>query len=226
MIKFYFKPRIRKAPVRAKWYITKRKKHALTFKVTCVFLAFTILFILVDIAIRPQVKENSSFVVKNEITLMVNECINEYLEREKITYNDLVTITQKKSGEISSISADTVNINKVKTNISNDISEMLQNSKGEKIRVPAGNLFNSFLLNNTGLRLSIKLTGYGYVKTDIISEFKSGGINQTLHRVFVDVNVSVNTNIGTLRTNETVETTVLLVETVLVGNVPDMHFKD
>ena len=59
-----------------------------------------------------------------------------------------------------------------------------------------------------------------------MSEFKSGGINQTMHRIFINVKVSVNTNVGTLKTTETVETTVLLTETVLVGNVPDMHFNN
>ena len=124
------------------------------------------------------------------------------------------------------ISANTVNVNKVKANITNNISRKLLNSKGEKIKVPSGNLLNSYLFNNKGIKITVKLTGYGYVETDIVSEFKSGGINQTLHRIFINVKVSVNTNVGTLKTTETVETTVLLTETVLVGNVPDMHFNN
>ncbi len=223
LIKFYFKPKRLKSRIKAKYYIPKRQKHALTFKAVCVFIIFVIIFILIDIALRPTVKENAAFVVKNEMTGLINECVSEYLENENISYNDLVTVTKTASGEISAVSANAVNVNKLKSGITKAITEELAGSKGEKIKVPVSNLLNSYLLNGKGIKVKIKLTGYGYVETDIVSEFESGGINQTLHRIYIDVNLSVNTNVGTLRTTETIKTTVLLAETVLVGNVPGVY---
>lgn len=223
LIKFYFKPKRRKSIIKAKHYIPKRQKHTLTFKVVCVLIVSVIIFILVDIAIRPVVKENASFIVKNEMTALINECVSGFLESENIDYNDLVIVTKTATGEISAISADAVNINKLKSKITKIITEELTDSKGEKIKIPVSNLLNSYLLNGKGIKVKVKLTGYGFVETDIVSEFESSGINQTLHRIYIDVNLSVNTNVGTLRTTETVKTTVLLAETVLVGNVPGVY---
>ena len=84
MIKFYFKPIKRRIHIKAKRYITKKQKHALTFKCTCVFLIFAILFILFDMPIRPVVRENAKYIVKNEVTLMINECVADYLQENNI----------------------------------------------------------------------------------------------------------------------------------------------
>lgn len=222
LVKFYFGFRKRKTPIKAKRYITKKQKHALAFKTVCVFLIFLILFTVTDISIRPVVRENSAYIVKNEVTIMINDCVASFLEGHKVNYSELVNITYDASGGVSAVSTNTVNINKLKTGITNDIAKQLKESEGEKIKVSLGNIFDSYLLDYIGLEFQVKLTDYGFVGTNVISEFKSGGINQTLHRLKLSIKVDININVGTLYQTETVETEVLLTETVLVGNVPDI----
>lgn len=222
LVKFYFGFRKRKTPIKAKRYITKKQKHALAFKTVCVFLIFLILFTVTDISIRPVVRENSAYIVKNEVTIMINDCVASFLEGHKVNYSELVNITYDASGGVSAVSTNTVNINKLKTGITNDIAKQLKESEGEKIKVSLGNIFDSYLLDYIGLEFQVKLTDYGFVGTNVISEFKSGGINQTLHSLKLSIKVDVNINVGTLYQTETVETEVLLTETVLVGNVPDI----
>ena len=56
------------------------------------------------------------------------------------------------------------------------------------------------------------------------SEFVSKGINQTIHKINLDLNckVSILTPIETI--SETIEATVLLAETVIVGEVPENYY--
>ncbi len=225
MVKFYFKPRRRKIHIKAKRYIPKKQKHALTFKCTCVFLIISIIFILLDIPIRPVVRENAKYIVKNEVTIMINECVADYLLENKIVYTDLITVSLNDKKEITTVGTNTIAINKLKAEITNDIANELKDSRGEKIRVSLGNLFDSYILDYIGIEFQVKLTDYGFIETDILSNFKSAGINQTLHRINLKIKVDVNVNIGTLYQTETVETVILLAETVLVGNVPEMYIK-
>ena len=88
-----------------------------------------------------------------------------------------------------------------------------------------GNLFDSYILDYIGIEFQVKLTDYGFIETDITSSFKSAGINQTLHRINLKIKVDVNINVGTLYQTETVETEILLAETVMLGNVPEMYIK-
>ena len=225
MIKFYFKPRRRKVHIKAKRYIPKKKKHALTFKLVCVFLIIATLFILLDIPIRPVVRENAKYIVKNEVTLMINECVADYLQENNILYTDLITVSLNDKKEVTTIGTNTIAINKLKADVTNAIATELKDSRGEKVRVSLGNLFDSYILDYIGIEFQVKLTDYGFIETDITSSFKSAGINQTLHRINLKIKVDVNINIGTLYQTETVETEILLAETIMLGNVPKMYIK-
>ncbi|MBR3002213.1 MAG: sporulation protein YunB [Clostridia bacterium] len=88
--------------------------------------------------------------------------------------------------------------------------------------------FGSFtglkLLSGRGPRIKITISSIGNVKTDLKSEFSSKGINQTLHRVYlqVDCEVSILTpfdNITKRITNQ-----VLIAEHVIVGHIPDTYY--
>lgn len=201
----------------------KKQKHALTFKMVCVFLIFLILFILFDIPIRPVVRENAKYIVKNEVTIMINECVGDYISENNITYSDLITVSLNDNKEVTSVETDTITINKLKADITNAIANELKDSRGEKIRVSLGNLLDSYILDHIGIEFQVKLTDYGFIETDIITSFKSTGINQTLHKINLKIKVDVNINVGTLYQTETVETEILLAETVLVGNVPEFY---
>lgn len=62
------------------------------------------------------------------------------------------------------------------------------------------------------------------METDLRSEFTAQGINQTLHRVYLQVKCDVNIltpfdNISREITNQ-----VLLMENVIVGNIPNTYY--
>lgn len=225
MVKFYFKPRRRRIHIKAKRYIPRKQKHALTFKIVCVFLILATLFVLLDIPIRPVVRENAKYIVKNEVTLMINECVADYLQENNIAYTDLITVSLNDKKEVTAVGTNTIAVNKLKTDITNAIANELKDSRGEKIRVSLGNLFDSYVLDYIGIEFQVKLTDYGFIETDILSSFKSSGINQTIHRINLKIKVEINVNIGTLYQTETVETEILLAETVLLGTVPAVYKK-
>ena len=64
----------------------------------------------------------------------------------------------------------------------------------------------------------------GSVETDLRSEFQEAGINQTLHRIYLEVrcNVTILTPYNTM--TETIVNQVLLMEGVIIGNIPDAYY--
>lgn len=89
-------------------------------------------------------------------------------------------------------------------------------------------LFGSFtgfkLLAGRGPGVKIKISSIGEVETDLRSEFTAQGINQTLHRVYLQVKCNINIltpfdNISREITNQ-----VLLMENVIVGNIPNTYY--
>ncbi len=88
--------------------------------------------------------------------------------------------------------------------------------------------FGSFtgfkLLSGKGPGVPIKISSIGNVETDLRSEFSSQGINQTLHRVYLQVvcNVSVLTPYDSI--TETITSQVLIAENVIVGKIPNTYY--
>ena len=64
----------------------------------------------------------------------------------------------------------------------------------------------------------------GSVETQIDSEFTAVGINQTLHRIYLDLNCSISILTPFETVNRDVSTKVLLTETVIVGEVPSTYY--
>lgn len=127
-------------------------------------------------------------------------------------------------GNIKFIGANIITINEITSDIAINIQKSLNNHEDTKIKISLGSFTGSKLFSSIGPNIPIGLSSVGKVNTDVKSEFVSQGINQTIHRVYlqIDCNVDVLTpyeNIGTSVSNQ-----VLLLENLIVGEIPENYF--
>ena len=80
------------------------------------------------------------------------------------------------------------------------------------------------MLSGKGPGVPIRISSIGNVETDLRSEFKEQGINQTLHRVYLQVvcEVSILTPYNDI--NEKISNQVLIAENVIVGRIPNTYY--
>ena len=64
----------------------------------------------------------------------------------------------------------------------------------------------------------------GNVETDLVSQFSQAGINQTLHRIYLNVRctVTILTPFDTI--NQEISNQVMLAEAVIIGEVPNTYY--
>jgi len=74
------------------------------------------------------------------------------------------------------------------------------------------------------LGVKITISTSGNVETELKSEFISQGINQTLHRIYLDIEseVSVLTPFNTI--NESIINQLILTENIIVGEIPETYY--
>ena len=72
--------------------------------------------------------------------------------------------------------------------------------------------------------IKIVVSSIGSVETDLRSEFIAQGINQTLHRVYLQIKceVKILTPFNTI--TQSIDNQVLLLENVIVGHVPNTYY--
>ena len=88
--------------------------------------------------------------------------------------------------------------------------------------------FGSFtgfkLLSGKGPGVPIRISSIGNVETDLRSEFTSQGINQTLHRVYLQVECQVSILTPYDDITEKIKNQVLIAENVIVGKIPNTYY--
>ena len=122
------------------------------------------------------------------------------------------------------ISSDVLTIDKITSDIAGLIQESLEQKGTAKVKVTVGSFTGIRMLSGYGPEIPIKISSVGSVNTDIKSEFIAQGINQTIHRVYMDIvcQVSVLTPFNTI--TQEIFNKVLLGENVIIGQIPETYY--
>ena len=93
------------------------------------------------------------------------------------------------------------------------------------IQVPLGSLFDLEPLWAKGPSLKAKAMTVGTVRAEFDSQLASAGVNQTLHRIWMEVDVPMTLLLPGGAVEVTVSTRLCVAETVIVGKVPDTYLQ-
>lgn len=147
----------------------------------------------------------------------VNEKVDEILSDYIILEN-----TYMETGEISSISLNTQEINQFKSTLTQELNESL--SENVTLWIPIGNFTNIQLLNGLGFKIPVTISYTGTATVDFLDEINSTGINQTKYTVSLDVTAVLHTNSVRYKEEIVLNTSYILAQTVIVGNVPTVNY--
>lgn len=142
----------------------------------------------------------------------------------KYEYKDLVTVVKNEEDGTSILKTDVRAINDIASDIAIEVNNRLIALKEEKIEIPAGAVSGSKFLSGFGPGINMSIIPVGAVTTEVKTEFIAKGINQTVYRIYLELvcNVDIVTSYKTIETE--IINQVLLVETVIVGGVPETYY--
>ena len=143
----------------------------------------------------------------------------------RYNYQETVKLIKSDDGKNSILKTDIVMLNKIVSDIAIEIQNELTQIKNQNIEIPIGALTGNKYLAGSGPKMKIKIISAGDIATQIKTEFESAGINQTIYRIYLEIecNVSILTSCKTI--DKTINNQVLLVETVVVGEVPQTYLQ-
>ena len=140
------------------------------------------------------------------------------------TYTDLIHIEKDNNGNVTFMQANTVLINKLIARIVSNIQKRLDNSPTATVFINYGSISGITMLKNFGPKFEIELEAAGKTRTKLSSEFESINVNQSIHRLYLEIITSfgILTPIGSF--GHEAETKVLLTEAVIVGDIPQTYY--
>lgn len=174
-------------------------------------------------SLRPTVVSMAENYATREATVRINECVAKTLAEDGDVYGSFVTFSTDKEGKVMALSTDSASTNVLKARISSVLANQLGQIKGEELYIPLGNVINVDLFAGKGPRIKVEIISVGALTTDFHSELESAGINQTLHRIMLDVTVNISLYVPFSVRDVTVKSSVCIAESVLVGEVPEAY---
>ena len=207
--------RMRADPGRRQLYFRIKLLLALVLVVVLVIVAQSR---LTDLTI--QIAESRA---KNIAQTVINQAIEEVMQDEEISYDDLIILEKSETGQITALKSNIVESNRIKSQIIQNILKRLGEIPASQLSIPVGNLINSSVFSNMGPVIPIKLTPIGSVSASFRHEFASAGINQTRHQIVFDAKVTVTILVPGRSVSGQVSGEVTIAETIIVGNVPGSY---
>ena len=175
-------------------------------------------------ALRPVLAAAARYQVRSQVTAAVEQWAARDLQERGVDYSDFVTITRNEAGEITALSADMARLNLLRAELSAHLLERLEDSQLE-LTVPVGSLLPIEPTWARGPELHLRARALGTASAEFESEFTSAGINQTRHRLWLELSVPVTVLLPGGGEELTVDSRLCVAETVIVGQVPQTWFQ-
>lgn len=185
-----------------------------------VIIFFNIFIYEFDRIITPTLIAVAGAEIRAKSTDIINTAIiNEY--SKKFNYDDVIHIEKDNNGNIVMLKADTLKMNSIACNVAINTQKQLKEIGQIGVKVPVGYILKNNVLSSLGPKITIKMEPQGYVETKYLSEFESSGINQTRHRIYVEVTATLKI-LAPLKNGEIItRNEVPIAETIIVGKTPD-----
>ena len=142
----------------------------------------------------------------------------------KYQYEELFKIEKDTNENIQLISANVLKINQITSDIALEIQKTLNNNKDNMVKIPLGSITGVKILAGRGPNINVKVSSVGNIKTDLKSEFEEKSINQTLHKVFLEIECEVDILTPFETINESITNQILIAENVIVGTIPEIYY--
>ena len=166
----------------------------------------------------------SEATIRSVTTVAVNDAIY-YTLNDSLRYEDLITIDRDAAGNVTSITTDSLKINKIARDTAYLSQENLTKMSAEGIMVPIGALTGIEALAGFGQKINIKIIPISNVECKFVSKFVGAGINQTKHSLYLEIVSDISIILPSKSTNLASTIEVLICESIITGKIPDTYLQ-
>lgn len=184
------------------------------------FVIFLVLFLSFRSKYREVIEDLARTTVMNTTSDLTNDAIARQIEIGDIAYDRIVFFEKDLDGRITALKTNMSEVNRLKTEILDIINDEILSLDTSDIGIPLGSLFLPELLSGKGPPIPVHILSIRNSDASFVSEFSQAGINQTLHRLNMEVSIDVAVLVLGETSSFTMTSQVVVAETVIVGDVP------
>ena len=198
----------------------RRRIRRILYFLLAAFLTVSLGFLMLRSRYRDVIRDLAETQVKNTTSDLTNDAIAKQIDEGIIQYDRIVYFEKDLDGRITALKTNMSEVNRLKTDILNLINDEILSLDTSDIGIPLGSLFLPELFSGKGPSIPVRILSIRNSDASFASSFSQAGINQTLHQVTMIVSVDVAVLVLGQTSSFTVNSEVVVAETVIVGDVP------
>lgn len=191
--------------------------------IAAVLMLTAAFLVLIDRAFGPVVREFAMVQAKYLAVTTINQACNEELAADPLTYQTLVNVTRDENGAVTAVELNAAAANDASARMTLAANAALERMSSKTVRIPLGTVLGSNFLAGRGPMIGFYIQPASYVESSFLSSLEGAGFNQTLHNVVLRMTVVVETFCAGYHTSQTVISDMILAQTVIVGEVPQLY---
>ncbi len=199
----------------------RRKMQTMVHCLIIVLIGVCVAFLVLRSRYRNVIRELAETQVKNATSDLTNDAIAKQMADGIIQYDRIVYFEKDLDGRITALKTNMSEVNRLKTDILNIINDEILALDTSDIGIPLGSLFLPELLSGKGPAIPVHILSIRNSDASFYSDFSHAGINQVLHQLNMVVGVDVAVLVLGQTSSFTVNSEVVIAETVIVGEVPN-----
>lgn len=201
---------------------SRRFPKIFIFLPAVIVVTLTVL-LLIDARVRPILRTLAVDQARTLAVEAIDQQVMEYITGSQEGEGTYLTVSKDDSGKVISIESNASQINQAKSQINLAVTQCLQTMGERTVSIPLGSLSGFTLFYGRGPEVHIKLTMTGHSTANITEDFSAAGINQTLHRVLLNISAEVHIALPGYTKSEQISTDFVLSQTVIVGDIPMVY---
>lgn len=185
-----------------------------------ILIVFNVFVYLFERRILPAVLSVAEITMKSEAVRIINEeSIKVY--SDNFQYEKIINIEKDKDGNITMIRSDAVKQNYLASQVVLKCDERLSKLGELGTEIPVGYATNNAFFYQMGPDITVKMKQVGNINTSYESIFESAGINQTRHKIYLNVTAKLRVIVPLNSKDVDVSCQIPISETIIVGKIPE-----
>lgn len=177
--------------------------------------------LLLNAQFRPVAQAVSRSYVSGVMSQAIQAGIAAELAEDPVAYGDIITMEVGPEGYVTALESNMAAVNLLKARLIQRSAQSLEELSECDLRIPAGTLTGLDLLSGLGPGVEVRFVSLSWVTGEFTSQFSQAGLNQTLHRVMLELEAQALILLPGGQETVTVADQVCLAETVIVGPIPE-----
>lgn len=188
----------------------------------CFLLVIILLFVFFTSCVNPVIISASEAQIKSLTSRAVNSAVQTIINESNV-YDDLIEIITDDNGKIIFIQVKSLMANKLSKEVGKIANQNLDLISSEGVSIPIGTLSGIGVFVGMGPEIVFNVMAISTIQSKFNSEFTSAGINQTNHRIYLNLETTVNLILPTASRTVIVNSHILICEAILVGEIPSTY---